>query len=137
MSITTFTETAGGFRHIIQIDAHTLAVDMNVASGGTETAPDPHDYFDASLAACKALTAVVYAKARKMALDKVVVHVTRDATQERAGTYVLKVSASFEGALSNEEKAKLHDVLSRCPIHKLMTTATIDIQTEPFQPSLA
>jgi putative redox protein len=129
MSIDCRTETNGKFRHVLTIDRHTLYADMPLASGGEASGPGAHDYFDASLAACKALTAMVYAKSHGLALDRVNVHLERDDSQERQGTYVLRVKVGFEGALSEAEKAKLLEIVGRCPVHKLMTTATIDIQT--------
>jgi putative redox protein len=127
MSITSTHEHSGVFRQVVSIDAHTLHADVAPALGGTGSAPGPHDYFDAALATCKALTACVVAKQRGMALERVRVEVVRDDAEERKGRYVLTAKIAFEGALSEEEKAKLHDLLTRCPIHKLMTTSTVEI----------
>jgi putative redox protein len=126
------TETPGGFRQVVRVDAHTLHADVNAASGSTGSAPGPHDYFDVSLATCKALTATWYAKKNGIALDRVEAHVERDDSRERQGTYVLRVKLAFFGALSDAETAKLFDVVSRCPIHKLMTSTTVEIETAPL-----
>jgi len=128
MTIDVKTETSGGSRHTIQIDAHTLHTDLALAA----TAPGPHDYFDAALAACKALTAVTYARHKKFALDKIHVHIERDDSKEKEGTYVLKLNIEYEGALTAAEKQRVHEVLTKCPVHKLMTTTEIDIQTAPL-----
>jgi putative redox protein len=135
MTIECRTETPGEARQVITIDAHTLFVDMSRAAGGGGSAPGAHDLFDASLAACKALTAVVYARARNMSLDRVIVKVNRDDTEERQGRYVLTVSIDFEGGLTDEERTKLHGVLDRCPVHKLMTKTTVEIVTLPLSPA--
>jgi len=132
MSVDCKTEVPGGFRQIVQVDAHTLHADVKPALGGGDSAPGPHEYFDVSLATCKALTATWYAKKNGIALDRVEVHVERDASREREGTYVLEVALAFFGGLSDAEKQKLHDVVGRCPIHKLMTTTTVEIQTKPL-----
>jgi putative redox protein len=126
------TEVAGKFRQVVTVDAHTLHADVTAAEGGEGSAPGPHEYFDTSLATCKALTATWYAKKNGIALDRVEVHVERDDSKEREGTYVLHVSVAFFGGLSDAEKQKLHAVVQRCPIHKLMTTSTVDIQTKPL-----
>jgi len=131
MTIESTTETPGAFRQIVRIDAHTLHADAPVAAGGGASAPGPHDLFDASLATCKALTACVYAKGHGIALDRVEARVTRDDSRERQGTYVLKVELAFFGALSDAEKQKLHDIVGKCPIHKLMTKVEIEIETAP------
>ncbi len=132
MAIDCQTEQPGAFRQIIHIDAHTLHADVPQASGGGGSAPGPHDYFDTSLATCKALTAAWYAKSRGIALDRVEVHVERDDSRERQGTYGLRVKLAFFGGLSDADKQKLHDVVSRCPIHKLMTATKIEIETAPL-----
>jgi putative redox protein len=126
------TELPGAFRQIVQVDAHTLRADIAAALGGQDSAPGPHEYFDVSLATCKALTVAVYAKNKGIALDRVEVHLERDASREREGTYVLTVSLAFFGSLSDADKQKLHDISTRCPIHKLMTTSTVEIQTKPL-----
>ncbi|MHC8349625.1 OsmC family protein [Pseudomonas sp. RT4P38] len=53
---------AEGFRHSVQIDDHELFADVPRSAGGEGSAPEPHDYFDAALGACKALTLTMYAK---------------------------------------------------------------------------
>jgi putative redox protein len=128
MAISCFTEVPGAFRQVIKVDAHTLHADIPAALGGQDSAPGPHDYFDASLAACKALTVLLYAKSHHIALDRVEAHIQRDDSRERQGTYVLRVKLEFFGALSETEKQKLHDIASRCPVHKLMTTTEIQIE---------
>lgn len=132
MTVRTHTEHPPAFRQIVSIDAHTLHADVGEALGGQSSAPGPHDYFDAALATCKALTACFYAKQRGMALERVAVEVTRDDSQERQGTYALTVKLAFEGGLSDADKQKLHDVVLRCPVHKLMTTTTIEIRQLPL-----
>ena len=126
--ISTTTTNAGSIRQTLTVRGRTLEADSD------GSAPSPHDYFDASLAACKALTAHVYAKARGYALDRVEVDVDRDDSQEKQGKYALRVSVRFFGALSEDEKKKIYDAIQRCPIHKLMTTSDVAIDTAPFVP---
>jgi putative redox protein len=132
MSIDSRTETSGQFKQRLTIDRHTLYADMPIETGGGAAGPGAHDYFDASLAACKALTAMIYARSHGLALDRVNIHIDRDDSRERQGVYVLQVRVGFEGALSEAEKSKLLEIVGRCPVHKLMTSATIDIRTSPL-----
>ena len=101
-------------------------------AGGRDEAPSAHDYFDASLAACKSLTAVWYAKRNGIPLERVESQVERDASEERKGRYVLRVRLKFHGPLTDEQKKRLYDAVSRCPVHKLMTTTEIAIETAPL-----
>ena len=132
MIIQSKTEETGAFRQVLRVGAHILHADVPPELGGGGTAPGPHEYFDASLAACKALTATWYAKKNGIALERVETQVERDGSNERNGTYVLKVKLAFFGALSEAEKQKLYDVVSRCPIHKLMTTTKVEVVTAPL-----
>ena len=130
MAIVSRNEVPGRMRQVVTVDAHTLHADVAVASGGEASAPGPHEYFDTALATCKALTAMVYARARNYALDRVEAHVERDDSRERQGVYVLHVKLAFHGALSDEEKRKIHDAVGRCPVHKLMTQGRTEVLTE-------
>jgi putative redox protein len=132
MTIESRTETPGAFRQVVSVDGHTFHADVLPAIGGAGSAPGPHDVFDASLATCKALTACVYAKGHGIALDRVEVKVARDDAQERQGAYLLKVEVAFFGDLSDADKQRLHDVVGKCPIHKLMTKVEITIETAPL-----
>ncbi|HEY8427208.1 MAG TPA: OsmC family protein [Sandaracinaceae bacterium] len=131
MTIRTTTEAPGALRQVVTVDAHTLHADASVASGGGASAPSPHDYFDLSLATCKALTVSIVAKRRGYPLERVTVDVTRDDSEERKGKYVLLTSMELEGALSDEQRQVLYRVAERCPIQKLMTESTVEVRMLP------
>ena len=133
MSIAARTVDSGKFRQVLEVDGHTFQADVTPALGGEGTAPGPHELFDASLAACKALTAHWYAKKNGIALERVETKIERDDSKERQGTYVLRVRIAFFGALTDAEKHKLYDVVARCPVHKLMTSSTVEIETAPLE----
>lgn len=126
------TDIPGAFAQTIHVGAHILRADVSAALGGADVAPGPHDLFDASLAACKSLTAHWYAKRNGIPLERVEVHVERDDSRERAGVYVLRVRLAFHGPLSAAERERLYDVVSRCPVHKLMTSVEVTIETAPL-----
>jgi len=126
------TETPNEFPQVLSVRAHTFRADVEPAAGGRDEAPGPHDYFDASLAACKSLTAIWYAKKNGIPLERVDSHVERDASDERKGRYVLRVRLGFHGPLTDEQKQRLYDAVGRCPVHKLMTSTEIVIETAPL-----
>jgi putative redox protein len=129
MSIESKTEQPFGFAQALKVRTHTFRADVGPSMGSTDSAPGPHDLFDASLAACKALTATWYARQKGMALERVEVQVERDDSQERHGKYLLKVRLAFHGALTDEDRSRLHAAVARCPIHKLMTSTDVSIET--------
>ena len=127
------TETPGAVPLEIHLRDHTLRADVAGEDGSGDTAPGPHDYFDAALAACKALTATWYAKRDQFPLERVESHVERDDAEERNGRYVLRVRLAFHGPLTPDQRARLYAAVSKCPIHKLMTTTEVVIETAPLE----
>jgi putative redox protein len=121
----------GEYPQTVRIGAHTLSADLGVGSGGGDQGPSPHDYFDAALATCKALTAIWYAKQKGIPLERVESHVERDDKDERAGVYRLSVRVEFHGPISDEQRAALYRAIRACPIHKLMTTTDVQIEAKP------
>lgn len=126
------TERPNEFPQQIHVREHVLRADVGAALGSTDSAPGPHDYFDAALAACKTLTATWYAKRNGFPLERVESHVERDDSHEREGKYVLKVRLAFHGPLTEEQRAKIYAAVAKCPVHKLMTTSDVEIHTEPL-----
>ena len=130
-TITCTTERPGSYRHRIDVRAHELHADASVADGGEDSAPGAHDLFDASLAACKSLTAMWYAKKNGFPLETVDVRIERDNAEERSGRYRLLVQVTFHGPLSDEQRTRLAAAVARCPISKLMTTTEVILETVP------
>lgn len=127
------TEAPGAFPVGIRVREHHFRSDVGTSSGSTDSAPGPHDYFDAALAACKALTATWYARKHQMPLERVESRVERNDTEERKGKYGLKVRLAFHGPLSADQRSRLYAAVAACPIHKLMTTTDIVVETAPLE----
>ena len=130
MPVTVNTLNADNFRHSLNIDNHELFTDLPKSLGGSDSAPSPHDYFDAALASCKALTLKLYAQRKGIPLTGVTVEVTRDDSEEQKGKYHLNVKLTLKGVLTDQQRDELHRIADRCPIHKLMTTAEVSIETK-------
>lgn len=120
---------AGAYPQALHVRAHSLRADVGPEAGSTDSAPSPHDYFDAALASCKALTAMWYAKRHEIPLERVESHVERDDSEERQGKYRLRVRLEFHGPLTDAQREALGRAAGACPIHKLMTRAEITIET--------
>lgn len=130
MPVTVNTLNHDNFRHSVNINNHELFTDLPKSLGGDDSAPSPRDYFDAALASCKALTVKLYAQKKDIPLTGVTVEVTHDSTDEQKGKYTLNVKLTLKGVLTDEQRDELHRVADRCPVHKLMTTAEVTIETE-------
>jgi putative redox protein len=129
MSITVRRDGITGTRHIVKIRAHEIPVDAGLSAGGKDAGPQPHDLYDASLGACKALTVLVYAQRKGIPVEDIEVIVDRDDSQERQGTYRLDTSLRVTGNLSDEQRAELLRVAGKCPLHRLMTEVKTEIET--------
>ena len=127
------TEVPNSYPQVIQIRKHSLRTDVSESLGSTDSAPGAHDYFDAALAACKTLTSTWYARKNQIPLERVEVDIERDDAEERKGKYVLKVRLAFHGPMSPEQRQRLYNAVSACPIHKLMTTSDVVIETAPLE----
>ncbi|MDB4971305.1 MAG: hypothetical protein JWN44_6994 [Myxococcales bacterium] len=126
------TERPGEYSQLLHVRQHLLRADLAQSSGGQDSGPGAHDYFDAALAACKTLTATWYAKKHGFPLERVESHVERDDSAERKGIYKLTVRLAFHGPLDDEQREKLYIAVAHCPIHKLMTTTDVIIETVPL-----
>jgi putative redox protein len=113
----------------VHVRAHELRSDMSTASGGGDTGPGAHDFFDIALATCKAHTAMWFAKRKGIPLERVGVVVESDATKEREGVYKMRVTLTFDGPLTDDQRAMLYRAAAACPITKLMTTSEVQIET--------
>jgi len=96
MSLESRTERPFGLAQALKVRTHTFRADVGPSRGSTDSAPGPHDLFDASLAAGKALTAAWYARQKGITLERVEVQVERDDSQERHGKYLVKVRRAFQ-----------------------------------------
>jgi putative redox protein len=118
-----------GLLQRINIGPYTLHSDVSLEMGGTDSAPQPHDLFDAALGACKAMTLALYARQRGLPLEGLDVTLNRDDSQERQGTYRLDVELTLHGPLDDAQRQQLLRIADKCPIHKLMTSSTVEVNT--------
>jgi putative redox protein len=99
--------------------SHTMIADVAQKFGGTDLGPDPHDFFQASLAACTVITVQMYANRKNWKLDSTDVRVRID--REGAQSHLVREIA-FRGDLTDEQITRLMEIANKCPIHQLMTS---------------
>ena len=116
--------------HTVSVRDHAFAVDEPEANGGEDAGPTPHDLYDSALGACKAMTVLWYAQRKQIPLDDIKVTVERDDSEERQGTYRLRVMLDLIGELSDAQRQQLLAVAEKCPLHRLMTQVTTEVRTE-------
>ena len=130
MTILVTRDRAHKMKHTVRVRQHAFALDEPVANGGEDEGVTPHDVYDSALGACKAMTVLWYAQRKQIPVDDIQVTVDRDDSAERQGVYRLRVTLSVGGALTDAQRQELLGVANKCPIHKLMTLATTEVQTE-------
>lgn len=130
MAITAHRDMSTPMRHGVSIGSQRIVVDGTLDEGGEGAGVSPHDLYDASLAACVALTVVWYAKRHGIPVGSIEAAVERDASQERTGArYGLEVRLWVGGEISEAQRADLLRVADHCPIHRLMTGVATEITT--------
>jgi putative redox protein len=107
-------------------DLHFLA-DAEVARGGSGTGPSPHEYLAAALASCTSMTLKMYSERKTWKLENAIVTVDIERTND---VEILSRDIQLIGELDNEQKERLLDVASKCPIHKALA-GEIQIKTQP------
>lgn len=130
MTILVSRDRAHRMKHIVHVRQHAIGVDEPLANGGEDLGVTAHELYDSALGTCKAMTVLWYAQRKQIPLDDIKVSVERDDSEERQGTYRLRVVLDLAGELNDAQRQQLLAVAEKCPLHKLMTQATTEVRTE-------
>jgi len=112
----------------IQAGRHTLRADEPVASGGTDSGPDPYALLLAALGACTSMTLRMYADRKGWPLERISVRLSqthihaRDCVEceTKDDARVVRIVRELElgGPLSTEQKQRLVQIAERCPVNR-------------------
>ncbi len=102
-------------QQVVIAGKHRLITDEPEHLGGDDSGPAPHELFPAALAACTATTLVMYARTKKWEIGNVEVAVDYD---HKATPRAFDVTISLDGALSEEQLARLEQVARACPLRR-------------------
>ena len=120
---------ATGFRTEVQIAGHRMVVDEPTAVGGTDDGPTPYEMLLAGLGACTAMTLRIYADRRNWPLERANVTLQHrkvhaqdcvDCDKKATKMDVVDRVITLEGALTEEQRAKLLEIAERCPVHQTL-----------------
>lgn len=126
----------GNLKNEVQYGAgHKLITDEPSAAGGEDAGPDPYTLLLAALGSCISMTVTLYAKRKSWPLERVVVRLRQqrihaadcqECTQSTEG-YVHRIerSVTFEGSLSEEQRARLQEIAHKCPVHKTLSSEIV------------
>lgn len=104
---------------MIEAGRHTLRADEPSTVGGGDSGPDPFGLLLASLAACVLMTLRMYAsrKGWPMEAAEVVLTPTRQPARPLES---VRIELLLTGPLDAEQRARLLEVASRCPVHRTL-----------------
>jgi putative redox protein len=111
---------------------HSFITDEPVAAGGEDAGPDPYTLLLAALGSCMSMTVTLYARHKQWPLESVTVRLRQnrihakdcqECLQQSEG-YVHRIerAVSFTGVLSEEQRARLHEIAQKCPVHKTLSS---------------
>ena len=114
---------------------HTFITDEPVGAGGEDAGPDPYTLLLGALGSCISMTVTLYARRKQWPLDKVTVRLRQnrmhskdcqECDQLKEG-YIHRIerSVSFDGPLTDEQRARLHEIAHKCPVHKTLTSPIV------------
>jgi len=108
------------YRTEIQANTHHFIVDEPISMGGKDLGPNPGELIAASLAACSSITVKMYADRKGWDLEEAFIEVDFQKDAKSNLTHFTK-NIRLKGNLDEEQKQKLYEIASKCPIHRLLT----------------
>ena len=119
----------GSFRTDGSVGGHGFVVDEPTAVGGTDAGPTPYDFLLGAIGACTAMTLRMYATRKGWPLGQVVVRLRHgrsygaDCEQcesRKTGIEHIEREVELDGALSDEQRARLMGIADRCPVKQTL-----------------
>ncbi|MBZ0269676.1 OsmC family protein [bacterium] len=129
----------------LQARGHTWNADEPVEARGTDQGPNPYELLLGSLGSCTVLTLRFYAHHKKWPLQSVHVEYefareyARDCREceedDAARLDVIRARVTMKGDLDEAQRARLTEVVQRCPVHRTLAGGPKLFETVEFVPA--
>ena len=104
----------------IEIRGHKILADEPKSfPGGNDKGLSPTDFLLSSLGSCTSMTLRLYARLKKLPLEKIIVKLDRKAS----GEIIREIE--LIGDLTEEQRQRLFEISNKCPIHKALSNQII------------
>ena len=110
----------GRYQVEVRVGKTAFLADEPVEAGGLGSGPNPYDLLNAALGACKTMTIRLYANRKNWPLKRAEVAV-RHRRADLNAQDIFEVEVTLEGALDENQRAKLMEIADRCPVSVTLT----------------
>jgi len=108
----------GPFVQSVTVRGHKLLADEPLSfPEGTDKGLSPNDFLLSSLGSCTSITLRMYARLKKIPLEKIIITLNRGENDE------IDRKIELTGNLTSEQKNRLFEISNKCPIHKVLTNS--------------
>ena len=108
----------GPFVQSVTVRGHKLLADEPLSfPEGTDKGLSPNDFLLSSLGSCTSITLRMYARLKKLPLEKIIITLNRGEYGE------IDRKIELTGNLTSEQKNRLFEISNKCPIHKVLTNS--------------
>jgi putative redox protein len=131
----------GVFTQEITVGEHTLVGDEPASVGGDNLGPNPYDFLLAALGSCTSMTLRMYARHKKLPLERVTVKLKHgrvhakdceDCDSDRGFVDVIEREIRIEGEeLTDGQKSRMLEIADRCPVHRTLHSE-VKVRTTPW-----
>ncbi len=108
----------GPFVQSVTVRGHKLLADEPLSfPEGTDKGLSPNDFLLSSLGSCTSITLRMYARLKKIPLEKIIISLNRGENGE------IDRKIELTGNLTSVQKNRLFEISNKCPIHKVLTNS--------------